>query len=171
MRRNGRPSRDIAPWQGLDVSFGALAWQRGWGHQHFSQGPLAYGTGGHLPTRRRVVLQHRSRGATGAGRAGVHQEALRSDPVPRKIQVLQARHPGTGTPREAAALCGRQRAHGLDARQELAIYEDLAPARLGRVEQVLQIPLVLTRVPGTPGVELLEGVDERRPFGGDLGVE
>jgi hypothetical protein len=114
--------------------------------------PLAYGTGGRLSARRRGVLQHRLRGATGAGRAGVRQEAFWSDPISRKVEAGDAWHPGTGAAREAAALGGRERAHGLDAWQVLAIYEDIAPSGLGRVEEALQVPLVLTRVSLRPGI-------------------
>ncbi len=137
----------------------------------FGLGPLADGTGGHLPPRRRIVFQHQPSGAPGAGRAGVHQEALRSDPVPREIEVLQARHPGTGTAREAAPSGGRQRAHGFDARQVLAIDQDVAPARLGRVEQALEVALVRALVPGVSRIELLESVDEGGSFGGDARVD
>src|SRR5918995_1743846 len=132
---------------------------------------LANRTGGHLTPRGPAVLQYQLRRPSGAGHAGVDQEALRSDPVSGKVKVVQARHPRVRSAGEAAFSGGGERADGLDARQVLAPDQRTAPARLRRLEQVFEVALVLARVPRIPRVELLEGDNQGRPFGGDAGVD
>src|SRR5215217_7132686 len=132
---------------------------------------LPYGTGGHLSPRRPTVLQHQFRRSMGAGHAGVDQEALRAYPVSGQVEVVQARHPGTRSAGEAAFSGGWERADGLDTRQVLSPDKHAAPSRLRCVEQVFEITLVLARVPRIPWVQLLEGDDQGRPFGGDARVD
>src|ERR671916_1153731 len=131
---------------------------------------LANRTGGHLSPRGPAVLQYQLRRPSGAGHAGVDQEALRSDPVSGKVKVVQSRHPRVRSAGEAAFSGGGERADGLDARQVLAPDQRTAPARLRRVEQVFEVALVLARVPRVPRVELLECDDQGRPFRSDAGV-
>src|SRR5215207_2286451 len=62
---------------------------------------LAYRTGSHLSPRRPTVLQHQFRRPLGAGQAGVDQEALRAYPVSGQVEVVQVRHSGAWSAREA----------------------------------------------------------------------
>src|SRR5215204_7001651 len=141
---------------------------------HASQKPhigLAYRTGNHLSLRRPTVLQYQVRRPLGACQTGVDQEALRAYPLSGQVEVVQARHSGARSAGEAAFSGGWERANGLDSRQVLAPDQHTAPARLRRVEQVFEIALVLTRVPRIPWVQLLEGDDQGRSFGGDARVD
>src|ERR671912_2550647 len=163
-------SRTLAP----------LCFPAGWAiypyssRSHSSQEPnlgLAYRTGSHLSPRRPTVLQHQFRRPSGAGHASVDQEALGAYPVPGQVEVVQARHPGTRPAGEAAVSGGWERADGLDTRQVLPLDQHATPSRLRHVEQVFEFALVLARVPGIPRVQLLEGDDQGRPFGGDARVD
>jgi hypothetical protein len=107
----------------------------------------------------------------GAGHAGIDQEAFRAYPVSCQVEVVQARHSRARSAGEAAFSGGWERTDGLDTRQVLAPDQRTAPARLRRVEQVFEIPLVLARVPRIPWVQLLEGDDQGRPFWGEARVD
>src|SRR5215203_112107 len=132
---------------------------------------LANRTSGHLFPREPTVLQHQLGRPFGAGHAGIDQETLRTYPVSGQVEVVQAQHSGARSAGEAPFSGGWERADGLDTRQVLALDQHTAPARLRRVEQVFEIALVLARVPGIPRVEMLEGDNQGRPFGGDAGVD
>src|ERR671911_1094622 len=157
----------------------SLCFRTGWAihpyssRSHSSQEPhigLANRTGSDLSPRGPPVLQHQLCRQLGAGHAGVDQEALGADPVSAQVEVVQARHPWTRSTGEAAVSGGWERADSLDTRQVLAPDQHAAPARLRRLEQVFEVTLVLARVPRIPWVELLEGDDQGRPFGGDARV-
>ena len=113
---------------------------------------LAQRTGGLPFSRRYPVFQHRPRGTAGASHAGVHEEALRSHPVSRKIEAFQVRHPLARAPGEASAAGRGQRADGFHTRQVLALDEHFAPAGLRPVQQVLEVSLVLAWVSWMSGI-------------------
>src|SRR5215211_6977300 len=101
----------------------------------------------------------------GAGHAGIDQEAFRAYPVSCQVEVVQARHSGARSAGEAAFSGGWERTDGLDTRQVLAPDQRTAPARLRRVEQVFEIALVLTRVPGYRGSSCLKEMIRAAPSG------
>src|SRR5215207_2861289 len=77
---------------------------------------LANRTGSHLYPQEPAVLQYQFRHTSGAGHAGVDQEAFRAYPVSGQVEVVQAWHPRAWSAGEAAASGGWERADGLDAR-------------------------------------------------------
>src|SRR5918994_278846 len=157
----------------------SLCFRTGWAvhpyssGSHSSQEPhlgLANRTGSHLSPQGPTVLQHQLRRPLGTGHTGIEEEALRADPVSGQVEVVQARHPGTRSTCEAAFSGGWERADSLNTRQVLAPDQHAAPSRLHRLEQVFEVALVLARVPEIPWVQLLEGDDQGRPFGGNARV-
>src|SRR5215207_10660099 len=128
---------------------------------------LACRTGCHLSPREQAVFQHQLRCSLGAGHARVDEEALRADPIPGQVEVGDPQHSGIRTSGEAAVLGSGERADGLDAQQVLAPDQHVAPTRLRRVEQVLEVALVLTWVTGVPWIQLLERDNKGPSLGRD----
>src|SRR5581483_5654604 len=98
-------------------------------------------------------------------------EETRADPIASQVEVSYARHQGPGATGVAATAGRGQHADGFDVRQENTFHQRFAPTRLGLVKQFFQFTLVLLWIAGMPGIELLEGRDQRAPFRRDARVE